>query len=56
VRALGGRARRALQLAYAEGCGRDRIAAELGIKPNGVKTLLQRLRRVLADCVSRRRT
>jgi RNA polymerase sigma factor (sigma-70 family) len=55
VQALRGRAARAVALAYGEEASRERIAAELGMHPNGVKTLLARTRRWLADCIGRTR-
>jgi RNA polymerase sigma factor (sigma-70 family) len=53
VQRLRGRAARAVELAYGRGAGRERIAAELGLQPNGVKTLLARTRRWLEDCIRR---
>jgi RNA polymerase sigma factor (sigma-70 family) len=53
VQALRGRAARAVALAYGDGASRERIAAELGMQPNGVKTLLARTRRWLAQCIGR---
>lgn len=58
VAQLDGRARRAVELSY----GTDAIspapridaAAELGLQPNGLKTLLQRVRQQLRACVERR--
>lgn len=51
---LGGRARRALELHYVEGRSRREIGAELGIGPDGVKSLLRRLRESLRRCTERR--
>lgn len=51
---LAGRAARAVDLAYRDGASRERIAAELGMKPNGVKTLLSRTRRWLEQCIRRK--
>jgi len=57
IEQLEGRARRAIELGYgfdrAEPSSRATIAAELGMKENGVKTLLQRLRRQLRQCIER---
>jgi RNA polymerase sigma-70 factor, ECF subfamily len=53
VQRLRGRAARAVELAYGHDASRERIAAELGMQPNGVKTLLARTRRWLADCIGR---
>lgn len=49
------RSRRALQLTYRDGLGRAELGAELGIGEHGVRTLLQRLRAALRDCIERRR-
>lgn len=54
VRELRGRAARAVELAYGAGSGRDDIAKTLGMQPNGVKTLLARTRKWLAECIRRR--
>jgi len=54
VAALGDKARAAVNGAYAEGLSRDELAARLGMKANGVKTLLQRSRAALRECVERR--
>lgn len=60
VEVLEGRMRRAVELSYGwagEGeASRARIASELGMTENGVKTLLQRVRQRLRECVTRRRT
>lgn len=53
VRQLRGRAARAVELAYGSGVGRDAIARELGMLPNGVKTLLARTRAWLERCIRR---
>lgn len=58
VRCLGElapRARLAVERTYAEGRARDLVAMELGLKPNGLKMLLQRARQAILDCVRRRR-
>jgi len=51
---LGGRARRAIELRYGEGASRERLGAALGVRPEGVKTMLRRLRTSLRACVQRR--
>ena len=53
--ALPARSRHVLQRAYGDDAGRAELAAELGIGEHGVRTLLQRLRQALKDCVLRRR-
>jgi RNA polymerase sigma-70 factor (ECF subfamily) len=50
---LDGRARRLLDLHYGEGASRQAIAAEFGIRANGVKAFLRRIRGILRDCVLR---
>jgi DNA-directed RNA polymerase specialized sigma24 family protein len=54
---LEGRARRAIELAYGLGGAgpspRAAIAHELGMQENGVKTLLQRTRQALRECIGR---
>ena len=48
------RSRTALNLCYGPDAvrgGRDQAAKTLGMKPNGLKTLLQRVRSVLRDCI-----
>lgn len=50
---LEGRARQAIDLAYQDGLGRDQIADQLGMKADGVKTLLRRTRTVLRECIER---
>jgi RNA polymerase sigma factor (sigma-70 family) len=49
------RSRRALDATYRDGLSRAELAGELGIGEHGVRTLLQRLRAVLRDCIERRR-
>jgi len=51
---LGSRGRRAIELRYGENAPRETIATELGIRPEGVKTLLRRLRDQLRRCVDAR--
>lgn len=57
VAALEGRAAQAVAMSYGLGAvpraSRERVAAELGMTENGVKTLLQRVRQRLRECVSR---
>lgn len=48
---LRGRRARAVQLFYGESRGRAAVAAALGMTENGVKALLQRVRRDLRACV-----
>jgi RNA polymerase sigma-70 factor (ECF subfamily) len=56
---LDGRARRAIELCYGlhdnDAQGRAAIAHELGLQENGVKTLLQRVRHRLRECIERRK-
>jgi RNA polymerase sigma-70 factor, ECF subfamily len=54
VEQLKDRARRVIELHYREGANREAIAAELGMKPAGVKTLLRRTRELLRECVERK--
>lgn len=49
------RSRRALDATYRDGLGRAELGAELGIGEHGVRTLLQRLRAALRECIERRR-
>lgn len=52
------RARRAVQLSYGlealDPASRRDVGAELGLEPNGVKTLMQRVRQQLRTCIERR--
>tara|TARA_R110002073_G_scaffold191141_1_gene349832 strand:- start:853 stop:1398 length:546 start_codon:yes stop_codon:yes gene_type:complete len=51
---LEGRAKTAVNLCYGPEAvrgGRDRAAKSLGLQPNGLKTLLQRVRAVLRECI-----
>jgi RNA polymerase sigma-70 factor (ECF subfamily) len=50
---LDGRGRRLLDLHYAERASRDAIAGEFGMRANGVKAFLRRVRGALRDCVLR---
>jgi RNA polymerase sigma-70 factor (ECF subfamily) len=51
---LEGRAREAVELHYRENASREAIAERLEMKPEGVKTLLRRIRQVLRECVERK--
>jgi RNA polymerase sigma-70 factor (ECF subfamily) len=50
---LDGRARQAIDLSYRDGQGRETIAEQLQMKPEGVKTLLRRTRKVLRECIEK---
>ena len=56
---LQGRARTAVEMSYGLGehdaHSRAAVARELGLQENGVKTLLQRVRQKLRECVERRK-
>lgn len=54
LRRLDGRARQLLELHYADGASRDAIGAALGMRANGVKARLRRVRDLLRDCVLRK--
>jgi RNA polymerase sigma-70 factor (ECF subfamily) len=54
VEALPPRSRLAVQRTYGEDAGRSELAQELGLGEHGVRTLLQRVRATLKDCVERR--
>ena len=54
VEALPPRSRLAVQRTYGEDAGRSELAAELALGEHGVRTLLQRVRAGLKDCVERR--
>ena len=54
VEALPARSRLCVQRVYGEDAGRAELAAELGLSEHGARTLLQRLRQGLKDCVERR--
>ncbi len=49
-----GRARDAIDMHYRDHAGRDAMASQLGMKPDGVKTLLRRTREVLRECIERK--
>jgi RNA polymerase sigma-70 factor (ECF subfamily) len=51
---LEGRARQAIDLQYNDHAGREAIASQLGMQPDGVKTLLRRTRAILRECVERK--
>ena len=51
---LDGRSRRALDLRYAQNLGWSEIGHSLGMRDQGAKSLLQRIRRALRDCIERR--
>jgi len=53
VEQLAGRPREAIDLHYRDGESREAIAEKLGMKPDGVKTLLRRTRELLGECVER---
>lgn len=48
------RARQAVALFYEQDLGREAAALRLGMQPNGLKTLLQRVRAALRLCIERR--
>ena len=50
---LHGRAREVVQRFYADDQDRAAIAVALGMKETGVKTLLQRVRATLRECIER---
>ena len=54
VARVAGRAREVVQRVYADGLDRPAVAAALGMKENGVKTLLQRVRAVLRECIEKK--
>jgi RNA polymerase sigma-70 factor (ECF subfamily) len=54
VAQLDGRCRQAIDLHYRDSLGRDEIAQQLEMKPDGVKTLLRRTRQSLRECVERK--
>lgn len=56
VQLLQPRARQALEMHYRDGLGWHDIAAQLGQKLNGTKTLAQRARQALRACIERRTT
>lgn len=52
---LPARSRRALDATYMHGLSRRELAAELDLTEHGARTLLQRLRAGLRECIERRR-
>lgn len=54
VKTLADKARTGIELQYKSRLSQAEIADRLGMKPNGVKTLLQRARQHLRECVERR--
>src|SRR5262245_2740678 len=54
LRRLPARSRALVDLRYRDGMSRDDIAARLGLRAQGVKSLLQRVRSALGDCIRRR--
>ncbi len=54
VEGLEGRAGQAIDLSYRQGESREAIAERLGMKPDGVKTLLRRTRQALRECIEKR--
>jgi RNA polymerase sigma-70 factor (ECF subfamily) len=54
LHSLDGRAGAAVRMFYGEDLSRAAVAARLGLRPNGVKTLLQRARVALRACIERR--
>ncbi|MFK7740574.1 MAG: RNA polymerase sigma factor [Planctomycetota bacterium] len=48
------RARRALELHYRDGLAWSEVAAQTELNANGIKTLAQRSRKALRDCIERR--
>ena len=54
LHALPARSRAALQLRYGTDADRSAMAAALGLSAEGIKSLLARVRQVLADCIERR--
>ncbi|MBL8728423.1 MAG: RNA polymerase sigma factor [Planctomycetes bacterium] len=53
---LQARTRRALELHYRDGLDWNDVAAQIGLRPNGTKTLVQRARQALRSCIERRTT
>ncbi|MEO6597192.1 MAG: sigma-70 family RNA polymerase sigma factor [Planctomycetota bacterium] len=49
------RSKKALELHYRDGFGWNDVAAQIGLRPNGTKTLVQRARQALRTCIERRR-
>jgi RNA polymerase sigma-70 factor (ECF subfamily) len=49
------RARTALELHYRDGLTWPQVAGQIGLRANGTKTLVQRARQALRQCIERRR-
>ena len=54
LKTLDGRSREAVHLFYREDLSRKAMASALGMKPEGIKTLLRRTRDALRDCIERK--
>lgn len=54
MKALTERSREAIKQRYELNLGRDEMAKRLGLAPAGVKTLLERVRQTLRDCVQKK--
>jgi RNA polymerase sigma-70 factor (ECF subfamily) len=54
VNELNGKAQAAIDLHYRDGASREKIAQQLEMTPDGVKTLLRRTRAALRTCVERK--
>ncbi|MEQ8210521.1 MAG: sigma-70 family RNA polymerase sigma factor [Lacipirellulaceae bacterium] len=54
LQSVEGRAREAINKFYEEGQSREAVAESLGMKSNGVKTLLRRTRDALRACIERK--
>ena len=54
IAALQERARLAIELRYQKGLAREDVAAAMGMEENGVKTLIQRARASLKECVEKK--
>ena len=55
LRELPARSRRLLEGTYRDGLGRQQLGQELGMRPDGIKTALRRLRAALLHCIQGRR-
>ena len=55
IDALPERSRRLVEGTYGDGLGRAALGRELGLRADGIKTALRRLRQALRECVERRR-
>ena len=54
LRRLPERSRLLVHLRYRDGMSREQLAARLGLRAQGVKSLLQRVRSALGECIRRR--